>query len=114
MSVLVFGGAATLGELAAAEHVAPPTMSRLVRALERDGLVARATSTADRRIIHLAATPKGAQLLKQAQRRRLRLVSALLDAMTAAELRAVSAAVPALQRVLSAGVPRATHRQETK
>jgi DNA-binding MarR family transcriptional regulator len=39
LSVLVFGGPTTLGELAAAEQVKPPTMTRIVRALEEDGLV---------------------------------------------------------------------------
>src|SRR5919199_1876113 len=41
LSVLVFAGPRTLGELAAAEQVRPPTMTRLVRALERSGLVTR-------------------------------------------------------------------------
>ncbi len=41
LSVLVFGGARTLGELAAAEQVTPPSMTRIVRNLEAGGLVAR-------------------------------------------------------------------------
>src|ERR687883_145288 len=41
LSVVVFAGPRTLGELAAAEQVRPPTMTRLVQALEREGLVAR-------------------------------------------------------------------------
>src|SRR5919199_1393233 len=47
LSVLVFGGARTLGELAAAEQVRPPTMTRLVRALEAAGLVTREGDPAD-------------------------------------------------------------------
>ena len=39
LSVLVFGGATTLGKLAEAEHVRPPTMTRIVAALEEAGLV---------------------------------------------------------------------------
>ena len=35
LSVLVFGGPMTLGQLAAAEQVKPPTMSRIVTGLER-------------------------------------------------------------------------------
>jgi len=38
LSVLVFGGACTLGQLAAAEQVKPPTMTRIVRGLEKSGL----------------------------------------------------------------------------
>src|SRR6202521_1536653 len=44
LSVLVFGGPMSLGELAAAEQVKPPTMSRVVAGLERNGLVARLAS----------------------------------------------------------------------
>src|SRR5512132_4206945 len=40
LSVIVFGGPLTLGELAGAEQVRPPTMTRLVSALEEAGLVA--------------------------------------------------------------------------
>ena len=39
LSVLVFGGAKTLGELAAAEQVKPPTMSRIIAGLARSKLV---------------------------------------------------------------------------
>src|SRR4030095_3187123 len=48
LSVLVFAGSKTIGELAAAEQVRPPTMSTIVDGLERDGLVKRAADRADR------------------------------------------------------------------
>ncbi len=41
LSVLVFGGSVTLGQLAAAEQVKPPTMTRIVTGLERSGLAER-------------------------------------------------------------------------
>src|SRR5499425_3166797 len=41
LSVLVFGGQRSLGELAEAEQVRPPTMSRIVSGLERAGLLKR-------------------------------------------------------------------------
>ena len=47
LSVLVFAGPRTLGELAAAEQVRPPTMTRLVTALEAQGLLARTGDPAD-------------------------------------------------------------------
>src|ERR1051325_10869744 len=50
LSVLVFGGARTLGELAAAEQVTPPSMTRIVRNLEADGLVEREADASDRRV----------------------------------------------------------------
>jgi DNA-binding MarR family transcriptional regulator len=78
LSVLVFGGSRTLGELAAAEGVRAPTMSRLVAALEAEGLVARAGDPADRRVARLRATAKGRRLLARGRDRRIgRLVSLL-------------------------------------
>src|SRR5919109_237344 len=59
LSVLVFGGARTLGELAAAEHVRPATMTRVVQALEDDGLVRRESDPNDGRVTRLSPTAKG-------------------------------------------------------
>src|SRR5947207_5638448 len=49
LSVLVFGGPRSLGELADAEQVRPPTMSRIVSGLERAGLVKREATEDGRR-----------------------------------------------------------------
>src|SRR6188472_1054064 len=56
LSVLVFGGDTTLGRLAAAEHVRPPTMTRVVGALEEAGLVRKEQSADDRRSVRVTAT----------------------------------------------------------
>src|SRR5215472_16823368 len=58
LSVLVFGGPRSLGELADAEQVRPPTMSRIVSGLEKAGLVKR-EETEDGRRVRLVATAKG-------------------------------------------------------
>src|ERR671934_687532 len=71
LSVLVFGGARTLGELAAAEHVRPPTMTRIVRALEEDGYVRREHDPADGRVVRLHATAEGERVLWAARERRV-------------------------------------------
>jgi len=70
LSVLAYGGPQTLGALAAAEQVKPPTMSQLVSTLERLGLVAR--KPLDRRSIEVSVTRKGRQLLEAGRRRRPR------------------------------------------
>lgn len=57
LSVLVFGGPRSLGELADAEQVRPTTMSRIVAGLERSGLIER-NSTDDGRRVSLSATDK--------------------------------------------------------
>src|SRR5919204_2373568 len=51
LSVVVYGGPLTLGELARAERVRSPTMTGIVQALERDGLVRRRPGSTDRRTV---------------------------------------------------------------
>src|SRR5712692_9408504 len=65
LSVLVFGGPTTLGGLAAAEQVKPPTMTRIVTGLERSGLAERVTDHDDARRVQVRATPKGVRLLQR-------------------------------------------------
>ncbi len=69
LSVLAFGGPQTLGALAQAEQVKPPTMSQLVSGLERLGLVMR--KPLDRRSSEVSVTHKGRQLMEAGRRRRL-------------------------------------------
>ncbi len=70
LSVLVFGGPRSLGELADAEQVRPPTMSRMVASLERSRLVRR-HATEDGRRVRLEASPKGVSLMWEARQRRV-------------------------------------------
>src|SRR3954469_10729577 len=58
LSVLVFGGTKTLGELAAAEQVKPPTMSRIVAGLARSCLVEITADAQDRRRMSIRPTPR--------------------------------------------------------
>ena len=97
LSVLVFGGPRSIGELAAAEQVRPPTISRLVRELERDGLVRRETDAADARVQRLHATAAGEALLTAGRARRVARLAASLAALPAAERRLLAAAAPLLE-----------------
>jgi len=72
LSVIVFGGPITMGELARAEQVQLPTISRLVASLEHDGLVCRAIPSSDRRVVSVQATGQGRQVLTEARERRIR------------------------------------------
>src|SRR5215212_1303335 len=63
LSVVVFGGPISLGELASAEQVRPPTITRLVQGLERQGLVRREQDTTDRRLTRIHATDEGRRVL---------------------------------------------------
>jgi len=78
LSVLVFNGPQTMTQLAAAEQVRLPTMSKLVAELESRGLVVRSTDPADRRVSRVFPTRQGRSLLEESRKRRLaRLVDAL-------------------------------------
>ena len=71
LSIMVFGGRVTIGQLAQAEQVSAPTMTRLVVGLERDGLVRREADPHDGRVVWLQATPKGTRILHDGRRRRV-------------------------------------------
>lgn len=101
LSVLVFGGPRSLGELAEAEQVTAPTMSNLVARLEEDGLATRTPSGRDRRSVVLSATRKGKQILERGRTRRLQRFESLLSAATPTELDTLSDAARILDRILS-------------
>jgi DNA-binding MarR family transcriptional regulator len=99
LSVIVFGGPLTLGALAAAEQVRPPTMTRLVSALERDGLVTREPDPADGRQVLLRATPAGRQLLEEGRSRRTASLARRLAALPPGELTSLMQAAALLERL---------------
>lgn len=101
LSVLVFGGPRTLKELAAAELVKPPTMSRIVAGLSRSRLVETSADRNDARRLRIRATPKGTRLLQQARQRRVEDLAARLAALSPTELAKLAEAVEILQRILS-------------
>ncbi len=84
LSVLVFGGPRSLGELADAEQVRPPTMSRIVGGLERVGLVKR-SATEDGRRVRLAATAKGTKILWEGRKRRVEALANALASLSETE-----------------------------
>ena len=100
LSVVVFGGPCSLGALAAAEGVAPPTMSRIVQALAGDGLLQRTVDPADGRAVQLVATEAGRALLELGRARRTGLLAAWLESLDGGDLAAVSRAVAALEVLL--------------
>jgi DNA-binding MarR family transcriptional regulator len=99
LSVIVFGGPLTLGALAAAEQVRPPTMTRLVSALERAGLVTREPDPRDHRQILLQATPAGRRLLEEGRARRTATLARQLAALPPADLEALARAALLLERL---------------
>ena len=80
LSVLVFGGSHTLGELARHERVTPPTMTRTVTGLEQMGLARRRPDEHDARLVWVEATPEGHEVMERA---RLARVERLADELRA-------------------------------
>ena len=99
LSVIVVGGPLTLGRLAAAEQVRPPTMTRLVAALVRDGLVTREPDPGDRRQVLLRATPAGRRLLEEGRARRTASLARRLAALPPADLAALARAASLLEQL---------------
>jgi DNA-binding MarR family transcriptional regulator len=89
LSVLVFGGPRSLGELAEAEQVRPPTMSRIVAGLERAGLVHR-QATEDKRRLRLEATAKGTNVMQEGRKRRVESLARAMASLSATERKQLS------------------------
>ena len=103
LSVLVFGGSRTIGELASLEGVTPPTMTRLVAALVADGLIDRREDPADRRVVRVQASATGRSLLLAGRDRRVATLAAMVKPLTAKERRRLDAAAATIERMLAPG-----------
>ena len=109
LSVLVFGGPMNLTSLAAAEQVRPPTMTRVVQALEGEGLVARAADPRDARGTVLVATAAGRRIMEAGRRRRVRRLAIELSALPPSDRQVLERAAGILEQ-LGGGQPRPANR----
>jgi DNA-binding MarR family transcriptional regulator len=100
LSVLVFGGPLTAGQLAAAEQVKPPTMTRILAGLERSGLAKRIPDASDARRVRIHATPAGTRLLRRGRKMRIDYLAKQLKGLSRKDLRTLNEAVEILGRVL--------------
>jgi DNA-binding MarR family transcriptional regulator len=100
LSVLVFGGAKTLGELAAAEQVKPPTMSRIVAGLSRSRLVRIESDPNDARRMRIHATAKGTRLLHKGRELRVAYLASQVEQLSPESLAELGKGVEILQRLL--------------
>jgi len=99
LSVLVFGGPRSLGELADAEQVRPPTMSRIVAGLERAGLIWR-HATEDGRRVRLEASAKGRKILEAGRQRRVESLAKAMSTFTDKEQRQLGELTDLLREVI--------------
>jgi DNA-binding MarR family transcriptional regulator len=98
LSVVVFRGPLTLGELASAEGVRSATMTGIVNGLERDGLVRRRPHGSDRRAVNIEATAAGRHLLDGARTRRIGRVASQLDDLSVDDLEVLARAAELLEQ----------------
>jgi DNA-binding MarR family transcriptional regulator len=99
LSVLVFAGPRSIGELAVSEQVKPPTMSRIVDALVSQKLADRVKSEEDRRSVRIAATAKGRKLLLAGRDRRVRVLAARMEKFGESELELLRNATKLLAQI---------------
>jgi DNA-binding MarR family transcriptional regulator len=100
LSVIVFGGPLSLGDLAAAEQVRPPTMTRIVNALETQMLVTKQRDQTDGRSIRLAATAEGKALLMEGRKRRVDALANQIASLSDENQRCLSEASRILAEVI--------------
>ena len=102
LSVVVFGGPLTLGQLARAEQVRPPTMTRIVTGLEKDGLVKRSGDPRDHRLTRIQATAKGQRVLAEGRARRVKLLAASVSALDGGKLADLGRGIQLFNEVIAA------------
>ena len=100
--MIVFGGPVTLGDLARAEQVRPPTMTRIVHALEDRKLVTRTPDSADGRSFHITATQAGKTLLHEGRERRVRVLAAQLAGLPPEDRKTIRQAAQLLSEIVRA------------
>lgn len=100
LSVVVFGGPCSLGTLAEAEQVKPPTMTKLVQALEREGYVIREPDPNDRRTLRIRATEYGQALMGEARDARMRVLEESLKGLSEEEQALLQEAAGVLGKLL--------------
>ena len=92
-------GPLTPGELAAHERVQPPSMTRMVAALESEGLVTRTDHPTDRRQVLVAVAPSGLELLRADRRRRDAWLAQRMRDLDPADVEVLRAAAAVLNKI---------------
>ena len=99
LGLLFREGERTLGQLAAAERVQPPSMTRTVNCLEQEGLVERSAHPTDGRQVVVRLSAKGEELVRAERRRRDAWLTKRLLELTPEERQLLRQAAPLLDRL---------------
>lgn len=96
LASLRFHGSRNIGDLAADERVRPPSMTRLVRDMERDGLLTRTPDPADGRGVLIELTPRAIASFDAVRAEKIALVEDYLEGLSASAQAAIRIAFAAL------------------
>jgi DNA-binding MarR family transcriptional regulator len=99
LSVLM-SGPKTLGDLAAAEQVRAPTISRLAAEMERIGLIRRRVDPGDRRVARVEMTAKGRRVLGKGRELRIADIEGRVRRLDRPEADALERAVGIIEGML--------------
>jgi len=102
MAVLLNSGDLLMGELAAAEKMQPPSMTRIVNGLEARGFVARRPHPDDRRQCLVTLSGEGRKLLLANRRRRDEWLAIRIAQLAPGEREVLREAIEILEKVNSA------------
>lgn len=100
LGTLTRHGPATPRELAAADGVQPPTMTRTLASLEAQGLVGRGPHPSDGRQVIISLTEAGTGLVRETTRRRTEWVAKRLARLTTQERATLREAVTILREMV--------------
>lgn len=98
-------GPIRLGDLAAAERIAPSTLTRLVNVLEERGYLLRQSAPDDARASLVTITGNGLEVLERIRAEATSLLTEILTTLPADQLAALEAALPALEQLASSTGP---------
>lgn len=96
-------GPVRLGDLAAAERIAPSTLTRLVNVLEERGYLLRQPAPEDARAFIVTVTDSGNEALERIREEATSLLTDILMTLPADQLAALEAALPALEQLAGSG-----------
>ena len=91
----------TLGQLARAEQVRPPTMTKIVTGLEKDGLVTRKSDARDGRLTKIIATAKGQRILIAGRARRVRSLTNAVEQLNETELAQLDRGIQVFRKLIT-------------
>jgi DNA-binding MarR family transcriptional regulator len=99
LSSVRLSGPVRLGDLAAAERIAPSTLTRLVNVLEDRGYLRRRPAPDDARAYLVTVTDSGIEALDRIRSEATSFLTDSIQALPRDQLAALEAALPALERL---------------